>query len=302
MKKLILLRLILAANTTLFGNIIRLNNNSGVLGTYTTAQAAHNAAVAGDTIHVETSVTTYGNVTCSKPLVWIGNGYFQDGNKASYIDQMSMTAGSGGSVLLGLYTADILIQTSNITINRVSLCALTFNNVTVGQCSNFNMAQSFVRCNTTYTGTAASSGFNFTNSIFYGSFSLPSTFSNIVYAQNYFHNFNGGQAVSATNNIFKDYSGLVALYASTAYNNLFAGSVSNSNYVGTNGNTFTSTSLISSSNTVFNAAVSSGADSWVVVKVGGAAYNNGLGGTHIGPNGGSNYYRIGGVPPVPSFT
>lgn len=302
MKKIVFILAGILFSSGLFANIIRLNNNAGVLGTYLTAQAAHNAASAGDTIHVETSVFSYGNVTCTKPLVWIGNGYFQDGTKASYLDYISMNAGSGGSVLLGLYCADVSVQTSNISIQRASLCNLAFYASTVGQCSNFNITQSFVRCATTVSGTSSCSGFNFTNTIFYGMFTLPSSFTNIVYAQNYFHSFNGGSAATATNNIFREYSGVIALYASTVYNNLFVGSQTNSFYVGLNGNLYSNTSVTSTANTVFVSNVTTSTDNWVNVKLGGPAYNNGLGGTHIGPIGGSNYYRLGGIPPVPSFT
>ena len=47
--------------------IRRCNNNPGVTGVnmYTTIQAAHDAAVAGDIIYVEPSNANYGALTCT---------------------------------------------------------------------------------------------------------------------------------------------------------------------------------------------------------------------------------------------
>ena len=58
--------------------IRRVNNNAGVTGVnvYTTAQAAHDAAVANDILMIEPSVTTYENLILTKPLKIYGNGYF----------------------------------------------------------------------------------------------------------------------------------------------------------------------------------------------------------------------------------
>ena len=58
--------------------IRRCNNNPGVTGVnmYTTIQAAHDAAVAGDIIYLEPSSVSYGNLDARKRLTIIGNGYF----------------------------------------------------------------------------------------------------------------------------------------------------------------------------------------------------------------------------------
>jgi hypothetical protein len=79
MKKLFLLSI--AATLTCnysFAKIWRVNNNVGVAANFTTAQAANDAATvsAGDTIHLEPSTTSYGNLNCTKRLVWISTGTF----------------------------------------------------------------------------------------------------------------------------------------------------------------------------------------------------------------------------------
>ena len=49
--------------------IWRVNNNTGVVADFATVQAAHNAAASGDTIHLEGSATSYGQLSCTKKLV-----------------------------------------------------------------------------------------------------------------------------------------------------------------------------------------------------------------------------------------
>jgi hypothetical protein len=65
--------------------ILRVNNTGislaprapNILPIYVTAQAANDPAVSGDTIHIEPSGISYGNLTVTKQLVIIGNGYFR---------------------------------------------------------------------------------------------------------------------------------------------------------------------------------------------------------------------------------
>lgn len=61
-----------------FAKVWRVNNNGGVNADFTTAQAATNAAtvLAGDTIHLEPSITSYGALTTNKRLTWISTGAF----------------------------------------------------------------------------------------------------------------------------------------------------------------------------------------------------------------------------------
>lgn len=124
--------------------IWRLNNsNGGALNppinasfpTVTTLQAAHDhpGVQNGDTIHVEQSTASYGNLIMTKKLVLIGPGYFLDKNPKTQVNKsygatvgaITMDAAScSGSVLTGLTIngnvnmgANKLILTRNYLIN-----------------------------------------------------------------------------------------------------------------------------------------------------------------------------------------
>src|SRR4051812_48353519 len=71
---------LLCTNST-YAKIWRVNNITGINANYTDVNTAINAGTtqAGDTIHIEPSTTSYGNVSVSKRVVIIGNGYFLTG-------------------------------------------------------------------------------------------------------------------------------------------------------------------------------------------------------------------------------
>ena len=56
--------------------VLTVSNNPNSPGQYTTASAAITAASAGDTIYFHGSNTTYGNMTITKTLHLVGNGYY----------------------------------------------------------------------------------------------------------------------------------------------------------------------------------------------------------------------------------
>lgn len=120
----LLLTAIVAICINANARIWRVNNMPGVTADFTTAQAAHDAASAGDTIHLEPSVNEYGSVTCSKKLVWLSIGYFlpeNPGNQFSAttgaIGSIGFNGGSEGSVF-SVKTSSISINAANITILR----------------------------------------------------------------------------------------------------------------------------------------------------------------------------------------
>lgn len=99
--------------------IWRVNNIAGINADYSSPQLAHDAATAGDTIHLETSSITYPTVIASKPLVWIGNGYFVESAKACAISDFYFSTGSANSILRGILVNNtIFVNTNNITLNR----------------------------------------------------------------------------------------------------------------------------------------------------------------------------------------
>ena len=98
-----------------FAKIWRVNN-TGVPADFTNAQAANDAAgvLSGDTIHIEPSGTSYGDLALTKRLVIIGNGYFlgsaasnsnpdlQANTAISYIGNLYVYAGGSNSVIMGM--------------------------------------------------------------------------------------------------------------------------------------------------------------------------------------------------------
>lgn len=108
--------------------IRRVNNNPGVTGlnVYTTAQAAHDAAVANDIIIIEPSTVNYGNITIVKPLKIYGNGYYLGVNTELKVDQRASPVGEiniygagGGSMIAGLTTGTVYLRgASNVTLTR----------------------------------------------------------------------------------------------------------------------------------------------------------------------------------------
>jgi len=88
----------------------RVNNNPGVDADFNNLQTAINDAAVQpfDTLYVEGSNTSYGDIDIDKPLVLIGTGYFLNENDTtqanknpSKISTVDFNSGSAGSVLKG---------------------------------------------------------------------------------------------------------------------------------------------------------------------------------------------------------
>ena len=101
----------------------RVNNLAGTGAGYTTLQAAHDAANAGDTLMVEPG-QPYGQLVVTKRLVILGPGYFMGQNPNSQtnsfsaqVDSLTFNAGSGQTLVSGLHIKDVVqINTSQITL------------------------------------------------------------------------------------------------------------------------------------------------------------------------------------------
>jgi hypothetical protein len=107
--------------------IWRVNNNIGIAADFTTLQNAHNAAAAGDTIYVEGSNTSYGNLTSSKQLYIIGPGYFLDqlpnsqvGQLTAKVGDMTLNNGAGGTVIMGVdfYGNTLTLYCNDVTVRK----------------------------------------------------------------------------------------------------------------------------------------------------------------------------------------
>jgi hypothetical protein len=309
MKHIITLSIILLFTSQINAKIWRVNNIPGLNADFNNAQSAHNAATAGDTIHLETSTVIYNGVNATKPLVWIGNGYFVDASKASFIYDMVFSSGSEFSKVVGLsITNSANIYTNNITIERCNINSVNLDANIINRTHDFSLLQSIVvnvlyQVPYYYSTIYSSYNYTFTNNIITGNFSLPN-FTSIALVHNYINTITSNTiAFIVYNNIINGNasSQQICAYAINVYNNLFT-STTNTLYVGTNGNLFTSSNPGLSVNTIFVGGVTFSTDTWITLKPGSPAIGNGLGSTNIGPLGGTAPYKFNGIPPIPTFS
>ncbi|HPH90968.1 MAG TPA: hypothetical protein PLZ68_09095 [Ferruginibacter sp.] len=117
---------------TVQAKIWRVNNNTGVTANFTTVQAAHDGALAGDTIHLEPSLNTYGNLIMSKRLVIISTGQFISQNpgiqfdpKPAFVGRITISnSGANNSVIMVRFSDQIYINSAVSGINLIG-CAAT---------------------------------------------------------------------------------------------------------------------------------------------------------------------------------
>lgn len=143
-KTLLFVLIILAFANQLFAQTIRrVNNSPSVSGVniYTTIQAAHDAATAGDIIYVEPTGISAGGLACSKTLTIVGNGYFLSLNpntpaskSSSIIDGVTFQAGSENSIITGM---DISgggsnVRSPNVTITRCRIGTINLHHEHIG--------------------------------------------------------------------------------------------------------------------------------------------------------------------------
>lgn len=122
----IAMAMILIAQIT-SATVWRVNNRADADADFTTIQAAHDGATAGDILYIEGSPTSYGALTCTKQLHIIGAGDFLNDNSetqaykgVSNVSTITFNAGSENSIIEGVRIVNtyILINTSDITVRR----------------------------------------------------------------------------------------------------------------------------------------------------------------------------------------
>jgi hypothetical protein len=179
-KMLISLLVMLFIGHSAFSKIWRVNN-TGVPADFTTAQAAHDGALAGDTLHFESSNATYGSLTMTKRLVIIGNGYFlgtlsansnpdlQANTAVSIISNMVINPGSDNSVIMGMTlngTTNIGLtgMVSNLLIRRNNINTI---NITFG--NSIQIVANYISANTnTAINSNGGTNLQIDNNIFLG--------------------------------------------------------------------------------------------------------------------------------------
>ncbi len=299
MKKLIVFTALICSGFTSFAKIWRVNNMMGVTADFTTAQAAHDAASSGDTIHLEPSVNSYGSVSCSKPLVWLSIGSFltdNPGNQFSTttgkMDYIYFQDGSAGSVV-SIFVNSITIRTSNITVNRChiqSTVDISWNP------SNIVITQSFIG----YYCSINATNVIFSNNIVGYSVSMNGYNCSAIITNNVFNYVNRNEW----------YHGVANIYNAVFQNNI---SIKGGTYDFYNSlptyNMCPDASFPSGNNNIQNTNMagvfvnSTGSiDKDFQLKTGSPAVGSGYGGIDMGAFGGSTPYKLALQPAIPAIT
>jgi hypothetical protein len=150
MKKLYFIVSLLFVFNLSSAKIWRVNNNTGIAADFTTAQAAHDGASAGDTLHFESSLTSYGSLAMTKRLVLVGLGEFLNVNPnqqatsiAPYLETVSVfNAAAAGSIFMVtimylniIAVPDLVVQRCYIG-NRID--AANADNLVIRNCYFYN--------------------------------------------------------------------------------------------------------------------------------------------------------------------
>lgn len=297
MKSILAICLLLATFSSQ-AKIWRVNNNVGVAANFTTLQAAHDGAAAGDTISLESSANSYGALTATKKLIIIGPGYFHVQNNptspivnSATIGTVTLSTGSSGSSISGVTGSSININVSNVTIART-----ISGTIGIGpNISNLLIAQ------------------NYDTSIFA---SVASNSTNILVTNNSLQGNGTSWPASCQaliiNNILISTGGFL-FYGQTLSNNIAIGAnvISLTNCILSNNIDATTLTRFGTTNgnignvteaQVFVGAAGNTTDSQWKLKSGSPAIGAGLGGIDCGMYGGSTPYQLSGLPAIPAFT
>jgi hypothetical protein len=301
--RLIALSIILLAPISQMFAKIWIVNNAGQAD-YTTVQAAHDAATAGDTIYVVGSITAYdANVTLSKQLVIIGPGYFlaQNSNltvntSAASVTTITINTTAAGTVIKSMELGTINCNANNITISRNHITSTIALANAGSAISNIVITQNFMDASSISNGTLGSSSILIANNIFPSTngFCLGLGNASAIVFNNIINGTNSGMASNIgldsgtfQNNILNCQNG-VSFTSVSISNNVCAGtelSAGNGNQLNVN---------------MANVFVGGGStDTRWQLNTGSPASGAGVGGVDCGAFGGSSPYVLSGIPPIP---
>jgi hypothetical protein len=300
-----------------YGTVYRVNNNYGTITnafTFTSAQLAHDAAASGDTLHIESSATSYGDLITSKKITVIGPGYFigLGGNNNIGLQYHKHEAtvglycglGSEGSVFIGLNLigssnapVGVFIYSDSITMKRCKTVDINLFN----QSSNLIITQCFINGGILPYSNISIGNIYLSNNYIQTGIFLTSNYIGVYVVNNFINGTTNSIDGAYINNIIHNNSGdqVLCSISGNVMNNLFM-KQTNTNYVGNNGNIFISEDP-GVLNSVLTDAVSNTYDSWMQLKSGSIANGSGYLGTNIGPFGGNTMYKLSGIPHIPTI-
>lgn len=312
MKKLIVLSLpvLFMFIQSASAKIWRVNNVPGITANFTSAQAAHNGASAGDTIYLESSSNSYGDVIVNKKLVWISLGYFLTENpglqyhtNTGFINSLTVNGGADSSTFSIAATGGIYVNSvTNLTfkrcyVNTIFSISGNSNHITINGCyMNFNNYLNIDPATPQLSFTVINNIFN-APILYIRPNAYQVTFNNNTFNQSP-PNYSVLQIDNATisNNIFINcLNGIYydAGYPSNLNYNTWVGTT-NSNYVGSNNNTF-------SANFTDVFVGGSSTDAKYKLSPTSPAIGSGAGGIDRGAYGGGDPYVVSQIPAIPSI-
>jgi len=194
MRKVIFTLVLMVAYCSLNATVWRVNNLAGSSAPFSTIQQAHNSALVqpGDTIHLEPSATSYGDLITSKKLIIIGPGIFTSENpqtqaniSPSIITDITFNNGSQGTKIVGCQIRHVVINTSEIILLGNHIISSEYNNKLISfGASNINniiIRNNYLENNNDYT---ASSG---TNRQAFCIFAITDGINNVIIENNYIY-------------------------------------------------------------------------------------------------------------------
>jgi hypothetical protein len=321
MKKTLLLLVFLCLSTSeIYAKIWRVNNSNGISANFKTVQEAHDGASTGDTLHIEGSPNSYGQLQSSKKLVIIGPGFFLDVNAglqasshSAKITYVYYYSGSEGSEIIGI---DFVGNVINVYCNDIKILRNKFT-------SDGSDPESSIGGINTYNEQAT--GVAVSNIVISQNFGLlvniDQASTGVLIANNYItgpSHYSGNDQIFrqnqnavtiVQNNIFK--RGKVSVYGSNVSNNimhsgtlegtgnLMANNIGSESQFGLENGNKANIDMAS----VFEGTGSIDA-SWKL-KTGSPAKGAGYGSTEAKPVdagmfGGPTPYILSGIPPIPS--
>ncbi|MCR5889433.1 hypothetical protein LRS06_16980 [Hymenobacter sp. J193] len=287
---------LLAAAPASLAQTIRRVNNTGITGTniYSTLQAAHDAAAAGDIIQVEPSATNYGDLSMSKKLTIVGPGYFLGQNAGLQANPTSATVGylyipssASGTSISGLTSGSYwYIGASDLMIQRCNLYYI-YTGYSSGA-NNVSIRQNYVTYIQPYS--AVMNNVLIANNIITGSVNLAN------YASGEFTNnvVLGGLSLKDFN-VTNNYIGSSFTPNNSLYSyNLFQGT-GYSTADGNKNNVQPSAVFVLGSGNQY--------DAWYQLNTSASnpAKGAGTSGADIGAFGGNTPYKLSGIPAIPSI-
>jgi hypothetical protein len=305
-KVLCLTLLISGVSLALHANKWRVNNIVGLYANYTNPQLAHDATevLAGDTLYIEGSAASYGDLTLTKQLVLIGPGYFlaeNDSTQANWLSatlsSLTVAPGAENSVITGMTVSNTTyLQCNSLLLKRNYLNMVYIGGTGIG--SNIFLQQSYLKSLRAYAGCQ--------------NLTITNNFFSSYAAWGYCLQMDDGTSGIVNNNIFNTN---VFIYNCEIRNNIhtapggtaregfsYYGSCVVSNNISAtiispcddNGN-----QCYIDMNAVFVYAGSS--DGQFKLKPGSPAIGAGYGGVDCGIFGGNDPYVLSGIPTVPAI-